>query len=262
MLPMIEILDDSGPLAYVLAALLMAIPMGPAEVTSLTSGTLSTTTGLNFWIMLPALCLGAFIGDMATFLLSRKATSHLTQRWKSPNDQWHRRHVAWSHRLIGHIGLAVVLARFIPAARTPIAALAGTSSLSTCRYLGFSSLGVCLWVVAYTTAGYLLGEHAAAFAPVLLGAVLPLAVIAAAFAMLNRILRRTKEKGACTEDTMTPLLGHVAARSETTTHPGPRKSKSPQLPFGRPRYGHPHSSHRDQHHLAVVPDGAVLGRRH
>ncbi|WP_156913729.1 DedA family protein [Brevibacterium album] len=222
-----SVLESAGPLSYLLAALLAALPFGPGEATALTGGLLTTGPALDARIMVPVLALGVFLGDLAVFLTVRRAVPGVLRRWLprasaalsvrrgsepasatpastepagcraegggfdgcrteggDPHASGDRRAPRWVH-------FAVLGARFVPGGRTPATALAAASALELRRYLGLSAVSAGLWALVWVSAGRALGAAGTPLGPLLLSAVLVLAVLTAGIHAHRRRLART-----------------------------------------------------------------------
>lgn len=148
---------EAGWPVYVAALLLMAVPLGPAEPTMLAGGTLAGGAGMDLGLLVLALGIGGLLGDLVVFALSRGVAPTVTRRWVARRGG--TRVLEGNSGLISAVplvsrrrrDLAIVLARFVPGARSPTAALAGAGSVSPLRYAALSASGVSLWVLTYTS---------------------------------------------------------------------------------------------------------------
>jgi len=58
-----------------------------------------------------------------------------------------------------HAGWIIILARFIEGLRQANGIIAGTSGIRWAKFLAFNALGAALWAAAWTSVGYLAGNH-------------------------------------------------------------------------------------------------------
>ncbi|WP_432991838.1 DedA family protein [Dactylosporangium sp. CA-233914] len=90
--------------------------------------------------------------------------------------------------------IVVAVARFVEGLRQLNGVVAGATGMRWRRFLAFNALGAALWVGAWTTGGYLVGDHIrmirAALGRYEWYAVAALVVALAGWLLLHRVLRR------------------------------------------------------------------------
>lgn len=104
-----------------------------------------------------------------------------------------------------HGAKVVVVARFIEGLRQANGIVAGVSAMHWARFLAFNALGAALWVVLWTSIGYLSGSHIDSIysAATRYDAYLAIAVAALLVLYLANRLRRGKARSVSTSQTET-----------------------------------------------------------
>lgn len=121
---------------------------------------LAVTTGViatPLWLTCVVLVVAAFLGNVAGYLIGRKAGPAIFDR---PDSRlFKRENVDRTQRFFDRYGnRAIVLGRFVPIVRTFITVMAGVGRMETRRYLTWSAVGAVLWVVVVTVLGAVLGR--------------------------------------------------------------------------------------------------------
>lgn len=112
----------------------------------------SARDDINIVILISVIFLAAFIGDQVGYVIGRKLGRPYLERKKSPrmvrmltrSEQFYERY-GWS---------SVVIARFIPWARTLVPPIAGTAKMNYYNFLLANAIGGLLWGVGITLSGY------------------------------------------------------------------------------------------------------------
>ncbi|MBA2953757.1 phosphatase PAP2 family protein [Nocardioides sp. MAH-18] len=159
------LLTSLGPLAVLLVMAVVFIETGlmagfilPGDSLLFTAGLLVAhgTIGVPIWAVVPLVCAAAVIGDQVGYAVGRRYGPRVLTRPRSRllNPAHLDRASSFFDR---HGPRAVVLARFVPVARTftPVAAGAGKMPYRT--YLAYNIAGGALWCTTMLLAGYLLG---------------------------------------------------------------------------------------------------------
>ncbi|MDI1428308.1 MULTISPECIES: VTT domain-containing protein [Polyangium] len=115
------------------------------------------STFSNLLLMNAVLCVMAIVGDTVGYSIGYKAGPKLFNREQS---LFFRRDylVATQKFYEKHGGKTIVLARFMPFARTFAPVVAGIGKMSYRRFLMFNVFGGIGWVVSMTFLGYFLGK--------------------------------------------------------------------------------------------------------
>jgi len=103
------------------------------------------------------LCIAAVTGDATGYYIGLKAGHALYNR---PQSRWFRRdHLIKTHQFYEKYGgITIVLARFMPFARTFAPVVAGIGEMTYRRFALFNVAGGIGWVASMTLTGYFLGR--------------------------------------------------------------------------------------------------------
>lgn len=109
------------------------------------------------WLVCPLITTAAVAGDQVGYMFGRKVGPALFRR---PDSRWFRQEYPRRARRFfdRYGGAAVVLARFVPIARTFTPIVAGVSGMGYRRFVGYNVVGGVLWGTGVTVLGYLLGR--------------------------------------------------------------------------------------------------------
>ncbi len=182
----------------------------PGESLLVTGGLLAAGGTLNIWVLAPCVAVVAVLGDQTGYFIGRRIGPAL---FKKEDSRFFKKHyVTESHAFFEKYGTkAIILARFVPFARTFVPVIAGVSYMRYPVYLGFDIIGGVAWGAGATLAGYFLGSKVPSIVDhleliilgILLVSLLP-AVVSAGRAYLGRrrSARTLKEE---------PRSGHPAS---------------------------------------------------
>ncbi len=130
----------------------------PGDSLLVTAGLLiangSVPLDINLLVIL--LCVAAITGDSVGYWIGAKAGHALYSR---PNSRWFRQdHLIKTREFYEKYGgFTIVMARFIPFARTFAPVVAGIAGMKYGRFLLFNIAGGIGWIVSMTLLGYYLG---------------------------------------------------------------------------------------------------------
>lgn len=112
---------------------------------------------LDIRLLVPLLCVAAILGNSTGYLIGRKAGQALYNRQQS---RWFRRdHLIKTHEFYEKYGgITIVLAQFMPFARTFAPVVAGIGEMTYRRFISFNIFGAILWITSMTLLGYFLGR--------------------------------------------------------------------------------------------------------
>ncbi len=132
----------------------------PGDSLLVTAGFLSVPSQLqvlNLWEVILTLSIAAVVGDSTGYYIGKKAGHALYNR---PQSRFFRRdHLLKTKAFYEKYGgMTIVLARFIPFARTFAPVVAGVGEMEYKRFLSFNIFGGIGWVVAMSLLGYLFGN--------------------------------------------------------------------------------------------------------
>ena len=129
----------------------------PGDSLLVTAGVFAAAGILKIGTLLPLVAMCAIIGDQLGYWIGRKAGDALYRREDSLFFK--RRHIEQAHAFYeSYGGKTVILARFVPIARTFCPAVAGAARMDYARYLTYDIVGGCCWVGGLTLGGYFLGS--------------------------------------------------------------------------------------------------------
>lgn len=112
---------------------------------------------LSLWYLLPALCIAAIVGDSTGYYIGKRAGAALYNR---PQSRFFRRdHLLKTKAFYEKYGgITIVVARFMPFARTFAPVVAGVAEMEYRRFLTYNVMGGIGWVCAMSLLGYFLGS--------------------------------------------------------------------------------------------------------
>lgn len=154
----------------------------PGDSLLFTAGFLASGGVLDLTATIVALSLAAIVGDAVGYWIGRRAGEALYERRES--RFFKRKHLLATKAFYEKHGpITIVLARFVPFARTFAPVVAGVAGMRYARFAAYNVIGGIGWVASMTLAGYFLGQVPwveAHFEQVVLGiivvSVLPVAV--------------------------------------------------------------------------------------
>jgi membrane-associated protein len=129
----------------------------PGDSLLVTAGLFCARGELNIAIVIPLLIVAAISGNSTGYYIGSKAGPALYNR---PQSRLFRRDRLLKTREMfeQHGGLFVVVAQFIPFARTFTPVVAGIASMSYHRFVAFNVGGAVFWIASMTLVGYYLGR--------------------------------------------------------------------------------------------------------
>lgn len=129
----------------------------PGDTLLFTAGFLAAQGKLNIWILLPICFVAAIVGNSIGYSIGVKAGPALFRRKNSTlfDPENLRRASDFFDR---HGGKAVVLARFVPIARTFVPVVAGAGGMQYSRFTLYNVIGAIPWTIGVTVLGYFFGH--------------------------------------------------------------------------------------------------------
>lgn len=152
---------SQSPLTYpvVLAAagLDVLIPLIPSETIVITAGVLAAQGDLLIWVLVPAVALGAFLGDNLCYWLGRKIGDPIADRLF--DDEKGQARLQWAEEALRRRGAILIgVGRFIPGGRTLTTFAAGTLEMPYRQFLVADVFAAGIWALYVSMLGYLGGE--------------------------------------------------------------------------------------------------------
>ena len=134
----------------------LLFPLLPGESLLVTGGLLAAAGNPDIWVLAPAVAIVAVLGDQTGYFIGRRIGPALFS--KEDSRFFKKHYVTESHAFFEKYGpAAIILARFVPFARTFVPPIAGVSYMRYPVYLAFDIVGGILWGAGMTLTGYLLG---------------------------------------------------------------------------------------------------------
>jgi membrane-associated protein len=131
----------------------------PGDTILIAGGVLAARGVLNLWILLPLIVFAAVIGNMVGYGLGQRFGRPVLRR--ASGTETRRVRISHAEALFQRHGApTLVLARFVPFARTFVPLVAGIGRMHFYRFMLFNIIGALLWVVSMVLAGYFLGDLA------------------------------------------------------------------------------------------------------
>lgn len=135
------------------------VPFGfflPGASMLFTSGLLASKGIFHPWILIPLVTIAAILGDNVGYWFGKKVGRPLFLRG---NSRWFRAdHLAHAHAFYEkHGARTVLLARFVPIARTFVPIVAGAVEMHYPTFVVYNVVGALCWATGITSLGYFLG---------------------------------------------------------------------------------------------------------
>ncbi|WP_019012017.1 DedA family protein [Deinococcus aquatilis] len=151
----------------------------PGDSLLITAGIVAQQGSLNLWGAMAAIVAGAVLGDTVGYLIGRRYGPAVFARQNSRvfRPEFVTRTQAYFEK---YGKFAVVVARFIPVARTVAPTLAGVGHMPYGTFLAYNLIGAVLWGISVPLAGYLLGgliPHLDRYILMIVGGVVVLSLI-------------------------------------------------------------------------------------
>ena len=129
----------------------------PGDSLLVTAGIFAAAGQLRLALLVSIVPVCAVAGDQLGYFIGRKAGQTLYNR---PDSRFFKqRHLREAHEFYErHGGKAIILARFIPIARTFCPAVAGAAKMPYRRFFAFDVCGGISWVLVTVLGGYFLGS--------------------------------------------------------------------------------------------------------
>ncbi|TAK56346.1 MAG: DedA family protein [Bacteroidetes bacterium] len=129
----------------------------PGDSLLVTAGLFAAQGSLDIWLLNILLCIAAVSGDATGYWIGLKAGHRLYAREQS---RWFRKdHLIKTKEFYEKYGgITIVLARFMPFARTFAPVVAGVAEMKYRRFAMFNIFGGVGWITSMTLTGYFLGR--------------------------------------------------------------------------------------------------------
>lgn len=130
----------------------------PGDSLLLTAGLLTHqgVLDINIHVFVILLFIAAFLGNNTGYLFGRHVGRRLFHRKESPI--FHKANLDKAEEFYEKYGSrAVILACFVPFARTFVPILSGITKMPHAKFMAFNTVGILLWAVGLTYLGYYAG---------------------------------------------------------------------------------------------------------
>lgn len=145
------------PVVFAAAGLDVLFPLIPSETIVITAGVLAAQGDLLIWGVVPAVALGAFLGDNLCYLLGRKVGDPVADRLF--DDEKGQARLRWAEGALRRRGVFLIgVGRFIPGGRTATTFAAGTLEMPYRQFLVADGFAAAIWALYVSMLGYLGGE--------------------------------------------------------------------------------------------------------
>jgi membrane-associated protein len=145
------------PVVGFAAAIDVLVPLIPAETIVITASVLAAQGDLLIWAIVPAVAVGAFIGDNLCYLLGRRIGDPIADRLF--DDEKGQARLQWAEEALCRRGAILIgVGRFIPGGRTATTFAAGTLEMPYRQFLVADAFAAAIWAVYVSMLGYLGGE--------------------------------------------------------------------------------------------------------
>lgn len=139
---------------------LVVMPFLPGDSLLFAAGALAAVTGaINPILLIILLSLAAVLGDTLNYHIGK----YIGPKVFVTNSRWiNHQHLVNTQKFFAtHGKKTIILARFIPFARTFAPFVAGAGSMHYRYFLSYNIIGRCLWIMSFVLLGYSFGNQPA-----------------------------------------------------------------------------------------------------
>jgi membrane protein DedA with SNARE-associated domain len=145
------------PVVGFAAAADVLLPLIPSETIVISAGVLAAQGELMIWALVPAVAVGAFLGDNLCYLLGRRVGDPIADRVFA--DEKGQARLLWAEEALRRRGAILIgVGRFIPGGRTATTLAAGTLEMPYRQFAAADALASVIWALYVSMLGYLGGE--------------------------------------------------------------------------------------------------------
>lgn len=137
---------------------LVVMPFLPGDSLLFAAGALAAVTGaINPILLIILLSLAAVLGDTLNYHIGK----YIGPKVFVINSRWiNHQHLVNTQKFFAtHGKKTIILARFIPFARTFAPFVAGAGSMNYRHFLSYNVIGGCLWIMSFVLLGYFFGNQ-------------------------------------------------------------------------------------------------------
>jgi membrane-associated protein len=192
--PAVLVKDFSYWGIFIVLFLESGIPFGfflPGDSLLFTAGLLASQHYLNLEGLIIISVTAAILGNNAGYFTGKWFGHRL---FKNPNSLWFSpKRLEEAHHFFAKEGpLSLVIARFVPAARTFVPIAAGAAKMNYRKFFTFNTVGALLWGVGLPALGYAIGKRVPNIDKYLLPVVALIIVVSAIPAVIHWLKRRQR----------------------------------------------------------------------
>lgn len=159
---MLQFIDTHGAWIYVLLVLIIFSETGlvfanflPGDSLLFVAGAICAMGKMDLYLLMGLLTAAAITGDAVNYAIGRWFGAALISRTKLVSPE----RLAYTQGFFDRYGgQTIIIARFLPIARTMAPFVAGFAKMDPKRFLSYNVSGGILWVVSLTLAGYWFGN--------------------------------------------------------------------------------------------------------
>jgi membrane-associated protein len=159
---MLQFIEAHGVWIYVLLVAiifsetgLVFMPFLPGDSLLFVAGAICAMGKMDLYLLIALLTTAAIVGDAVNYSVGRWFGAALIARTSLVNAK----HMAYTQGFYDRYGgQTIIIARFIPLARTMAPFVAGFARFDPKRFLFYNVIGGVVWVVSLTVAGYWFGN--------------------------------------------------------------------------------------------------------
>jgi len=131
----------------------LLFPFLPGDSLLVTAGLVAVTGTLNVWTLGLLCSVAAIVGDQIAYAIGRRSGQALFSR---PDSRWFKQeHLRAAQAFYEkHGGKTIILARFMPFARTFAPVVAGAARMQYPMFVFYSVIGGLLWIWSMLLTGY------------------------------------------------------------------------------------------------------------
>lgn len=135
---------------------LVVMPFLPGDSLLFAAGAIAATGGMDPVLMGGLLFVAAVLGDTVNYQVGH----YIGPKVFDIESRWIKREYLLKTRAFfeKHGGKTVIIARFMPFARTFAPFVAGVGAMQYPRFLAYNVTGAALWVISFVTLGYFFGN--------------------------------------------------------------------------------------------------------
>lgn len=130
-------------------------PFLPGDALLFSVGVVATSTELNFYIVVPLLIIAGILGFLVNYAIGTWFGVWLLKK----DIPIFQKNFQRTRSFMEQYGAqAIVISRFFPVVRTYLPFVAGIVRIDYLFFVRYTIIGAFLWVLSFTTTGYLVGE--------------------------------------------------------------------------------------------------------